>query len=66
MAKKSPTDAQSVLENIRSKSFADSVTADMLQAVYTLEHDKQFEDERGDVERALRDLIVEAVGEPTT
>lgn len=61
MAGKGNTDAQKVLESIRLSQFADRVTADLLNAVYALEHEKQFEDERGTSEAALRSLITDAV-----
>lgn len=65
MAGKSDTNAKSVLEKIRAAEYSDSVSAEMLQAVYALEHDKQFEDRRGSVEAALRNLITEAIQEPS-
>jgi hypothetical protein len=63
MAGKADTDAKKVLEKIRAASYPDAVTAEMLQAVYALEHEKQFEDERAAVEATLRDLIADAVKE---
>ncbi len=57
-------DAKQVLEKVRVESYADDdVTADLLGAVYALEHGKQFEDERGPVRAHLRDLIASAVQE---
>lgn len=55
------TDAAKVLEAIRAADFADSVTPEILQAVYAIEHDKQFEDQRGPVQAALRDLVAQAI-----
>lgn len=63
MAGKSDTDAKKVLEKIRAANYADAVTAEMLQAIYAVEHEKQFEDERAAVEAALRHLISDAVKE---
>lgn len=63
MAGKSDTDAKKVLEKIRAASYSEEVTAEMLQAIYALEHEKQFEDDRGSIEAALRDLIADAVKE---
>jgi hypothetical protein len=57
------TDARQVLEAIRAADYDGDVSADLLAAVYDIEHDKQFEDERGQVQARLRDLIVEAVPE---
>lgn len=63
MAGKSDTNAKKVLEKIRAASYSEGVTAEMLQAIYALEHEKQFEDDRGSIETALRDLIADAVEE---
>jgi protein-L-isoaspartate O-methyltransferase len=63
MPGKSDTDPKKVLEKIRAASYADAVTAKMLQSVYALEHEKQFEDERSTVEAALRELIADGVEE---
>lgn len=57
------TDATDALEQIRSADYADAVSADVLAAVYAIEHDNQFEDERGPTRASLRDLIAEAVTE---
>ncbi|MCA1703704.1 MAG: hypothetical protein LC808_10770 [Actinobacteria bacterium] len=63
MTDKTKTDARAVLESIRSEQFSDKVGAALLQAVYELEHAKQFEDDRSATEAALRKLIVDAVQE---
>jgi hypothetical protein len=55
------TDARKVLEQIRANNYAEVVSKDLLKATYELEHDKQFEDERGPVQASLRDLIIAAV-----
>jgi hypothetical protein len=56
-------DARQVLERIRAQGYAETVTADLLAAVYGIQHDKQFEDERGQVRAQLRDLIAAHVQE---
>ena len=61
MARK--TDPKQVLENIRAAEYGDSVTPELLAAIYVIEHDKQFEDERGQVRAQLRDLIADDVQE---
>jgi hypothetical protein len=63
MVGKSDTDAKKVLERIRAASYSEGVPAEMLLAIYALEHEKQFEDDRGSVEAALRDLIADSVKE---
>lgn len=63
MAHKAETDAQTVLEKIRGAGFSEIVPGAILRAVYAIEHEKQFEDDRKSVEAALRDIIVEAVQE---
>ena len=57
------TDALSVLEAIRRDRSETNVDADLLKAVYDVEHDKQFEADRGPVRATLRDLIEAAVVE---
>jgi hypothetical protein len=57
------TNALKVLESIRASQFADRVTPEMLKVVYAVEHEKQFEDERGIAIATLRYLIVDAVEE---
>jgi hypothetical protein len=63
MAKTKNTDALQVLETIRAENFADRVTPEALAAVYAVEHDKQYEEEREAVRVALRDIIDGAVEE---
>jgi hypothetical protein len=57
------TDAREVLEKIRAHEYAEAVTANLLAAVYEIQHDKQFENERGPVRAQLRDLIAAHVQE---
>ena len=57
------TDAKQVLEKVRAGEYAEDVSPDLLAAVYEIEHDKQFEDERGEVRAQLRDLIAASVKE---
>jgi hypothetical protein len=54
-------DARQVLEKIRADQYAEHVSADLLAGVYAVEHDKQFEDIRGEVRAQLRDLIAASV-----
>jgi hypothetical protein len=51
------------LESIREDQFAATVDAGLLSAVYEIEHDKQFEVDRGSVRASLRDLVEAAVPE---
>lgn len=57
------TDAKQVLEAIRADEYAETVSAELLATVYEIEHDKQFEVDRGQVQANLRDLITEDVPE---
>jgi hypothetical protein len=57
------TDAKQVLEAIRADEYAETVSAGLLSTVYEIEHDKQFEVDRGQVQANLRDLITEDVPE---
>jgi hypothetical protein len=59
MAKSEPA-AMAILESIRADKCAD-LDANLLEAVFHLEHQHQFEDERGVVEAAIRDLISQQV-----
>lgn len=56
-------DAKQVLEQIRAANYDGFVSAGLLDAVYGIEHDKQFETERGPVVAQLRDLISRAIEE---
>jgi hypothetical protein len=59
-------DPTKVLENIRAADFADTIDAALIQSIYDLEHQQQFEDDRGPIQAALRDLIIKATEEPPT
>lgn len=63
MTDKANTDAAQALERIRAASYPDAVSAELLKAVYDIEHDQQFEDERGPVRATLRNLIAETIEE---
>lgn len=54
--------ALEVLLRVREEQFP-GVSEDLLKAAYEREHEFQFEDDRGTVRAALRDLIAEEVGE---
>jgi len=51
-----PLVALEVLERVRSEYYP-QVDAKLLRLVFELEHEDQFEDDRGPVCAALRDLI---------
>lgn len=57
------TDAKQVLEAIRADEYSESVSAELLSTIYEIEHDKQFEVDRGQVQANLRQLITEDVPE---
>ena len=59
------TDARKVLEEVRASYFAERFDAALLATIYTIEHEQQFEDDRGPVQAKLRDLITDATGEPS-
>lgn len=59
-------DPKKVLENIRAADFADAINADLLQSIYGLEHQQQFEEDRGPIQAALRDLIIKATEDAAT
>lgn len=54
--------AADVLERIRADRYPD-VPATLVDAVYRLQHSRQFEDERGPTQAAIRDLVQEAANQ---
>ena len=54
-----PQVALEVLTRVRQKDFPE-VDGELLEQIFLREHEFQFEDDRGQVRAALRDLIDEA------
>jgi hypothetical protein len=57
-------DPAQVLEQIRANQHS-SLDAGLVAAIYELEHQDQFEDDRGPTQAKLRDLIIAATASTT-
>lgn len=57
-----PSVALKLLEELRAEKFAD-VPAELLSTIHRLEHEQQFERERGVIQARLRDLVSESISE---
>jgi hypothetical protein len=55
-----PSAALNLLETIRSQRHPD-IAEHLLTAIYEREHAEQFEQDRGVIQAALRDLIAEHI-----
>lgn len=56
-------DALDVLDSIRVALYTESIDESVLRRVYEIEHERQFEDDRGPVRDALRAVIEAAIQE---
>lgn len=55
--------AREALEAVRSEKYGDTITPELLSKVYEMEHDQQFEDDRGPIQAQLRDLVADEADE---